>query len=84
LITEYLWPCKRKTTPEADIEKILEFLTDNIFVAFANQVVQQAISMDVTCAPLLADLFLYRYEAGYILKDLHEKSKHNFPLPYAV
>jgi hypothetical protein len=29
-------------------------------------------------------LFLYRYEAGYILKDLHEKSKHNFPLPYAV
>ena len=47
---------------------MLEFLVDNIFVVFAGKVFQQIIGipMDTNCAPLLADLFLYSYEAEFI------------------
>jgi hypothetical protein len=31
--------------------------------------------MGTNCAPLLADLFLYSYEAEFIHKLLHEKNK---------
>ena len=53
---------------EEDIIKMLEFLVDNIFVVFARKVFQQIIGipMGTDCAPLLADLFLYSYEAGFI------------------
>jgi hypothetical protein len=37
--------------------------------------------MGTNCAPLLADLFLYSYEAEFILKLLHEKNK---PLAVAL
>ena len=55
---------KSKYTEE-DIIKVLEFLVDNIFVVFAGKVFQQIIGipMGTNCAPLLADLFLYSYEA---------------------
>ena len=47
---------------------MLEFLVDNIFVVFAGKVFQQIIGipMGTNCAPLLADLFLYSYEAEFI------------------
>ena len=47
---------------------MLEFLVDNIFVAFAGKVFQQivGIPMGTNCAPLLADIFLYSYEAEFI------------------
>ena len=47
---------------------MLEFLVDNIFVVFAGKVFQQiiGISMGTNCAPLLADIFLYSYEAEFI------------------
>ena len=50
---------------EDDIIKMLEFLVDNIFVVFAGKVSQQivGIPMGTNCAPLLADIFLYSYEA---------------------
>ena len=32
--------------------------------------------MGTNCAPLLADLFLYSYEAEFIQKLLHEKKKY--------
>ena len=58
---------KSKYTEE-DIIKMLEFLVDNIFVVFARKVFQQIIGipMGTNCAPLLADLFLYSYEAEFI------------------
>jgi hypothetical protein len=48
---------------EADSKSMLEFLVDNIYVVFGDQVFQQSvgISIDTNCAPLLADLFLYFY-----------------------
>jgi hypothetical protein len=43
---------------EAEIQDILEFLIDNIFVVVGDQVFQQSvgISMGTNCVPLLADL----------------------------
>ena len=48
---------------------MLEFLVDNIFVVFAEKVFQQivGIPMGTNCAPLLANIFLYSYEAELIV-----------------
>jgi hypothetical protein len=53
---------------ETDIINMLEFLIDNTFVMFGGRVFQQTvgISMAPNCAPLLAELFLYSYEADFI------------------
>ena len=53
---------------EDDIIRMLEFLVDNIFVVFVGKVFQQivGIPMGTKCAPLLADIFLYSYEAEFI------------------
>ena len=47
---------------------MLDFLVDNIFVVFAGKIFQQivGIPMGTNCAPLLADIFLYSYEAEFI------------------
>ena len=47
---------------------MLEFLVDNIFMVFGGMVFQQifGIPMGTNCAPLLADIFLYSYEAEFI------------------
>jgi hypothetical protein len=54
---------------------MLEFLIDNIFVFGGAKVFQQSvgITMGRNCAPLLAYLFLYLYEAEFNQKLLHEK-----------
>ena len=46
---------------EADIKGMLDFLVDNIYVVFGDQVFQQTVGipMGTNCAPLLADLFLF-------------------------
>ena len=58
---------KNKYT-EDDIVNMLEFLVDNIFVVFGGKVFQQivGIPMGTNCAPVLADIFLYSYEAEFI------------------
>ena len=62
---------KSKYTEE-DIIRVLEFLVDNIFVVFAGKVFQQIIGipMGTNCTPLLADIFLYSYDAEFILSWL--------------
>ena len=58
---------KNKYT-EGDIINMLEFLVDNMFEVFWGKVFQQivGIPMGTNCAPLLADIFLYSYEAEFI------------------
>ena len=58
---------KSKYTEE-DIIKLLEYLVDTIFVVFVGKVFQQIIGihMGTNCPPLLADIFLYSYEAEFI------------------
>ena len=56
---------------------MLDFLIDNIFVTFGGRVFQQTIgiAMGTNCAPLLADLFLYYYEADFIRELIRKKDK---------
>ena len=56
---------------------MLYFLIDNFFVTFGGRVFQQTIGITIgtNCAPLLVDLFLYSYEAGFIQRLLKEKEK---------
>ena len=63
---------------EDDIIKMLEFLVDNIFVVFAGKVFQQTVGilMGTNCAPLLADIFLYSYEADFLQSLLSTGKKH--------
>ena len=58
---------KHKYTDE-EIIKMLNFLIDNIFVKFGGMTFKQVIGipMGTNCAPLLADLFLYSYEAEFL------------------
>ena len=62
---------------EDDIIQKLNFLIDNIFVVFVGRVFQQTIGipMGTNCAPLLADLFLYSYEAEFVQRLLANKQK---------
>jgi hypothetical protein len=61
-----------KTFSESDIFNMLEFLIDNIFAMFGGRVFQQTVGIPIgtNCAPLLADLFLYSYEADFIQEFL--------------
>ena len=53
---------------DADVINMLEYLIDIIFVEFGERIFQQTIGipMGTNCAPLLADLFLYSYEAQFV------------------
>ena len=68
---------KNKYT-EDDIVRILEFLIDNIFVECGGVIFQQVIGipMGTNCAPLLADLFLYSYEAEFIQTLIKSGKRH--------
>jgi hypothetical protein len=49
-----------------------EFLIDNIFIMSGGRVIQQTVGipMGTNCASLLADFFLYSYEADFIQETL--------------
>ena len=57
---------------------MLEYLIDNIFVEFGGRIFQQTIGipMGTNCAPLLADLFLYSYDAEFVQSLLQAGKKH--------
>ena len=68
---------------------MLEFLIDSIFVSFGRTLFQQVvgIAMGTTCAPLLADLFVYSYESEFLQKlakdkKIHEARAFNFTYRY--
>jgi hypothetical protein len=54
------------------------FLIDNIHIVVGWLVFQQSVGIPLgtNCAPLLADLFLYSYEAEFIQKLVNEKKKN--------
>ena len=68
---------------------MLKILIDNLFVIFGGRVLQQTVGipMGTNCVPLLADLFLYLYEADFIQGLLKKNEKKlarsfNFTLRY--
>ena len=64
---------------ETDIITMLKFVIDNIYAMFGGRVFQQTvdISMGTNCAPLLANLFLYSYEADF-MQGLLKKNVKRF------
>ena len=60
-----------------NLQELLVFLIDNIFVMFGGRVFQQTVGipMGTNCAPLLADFFLYSYEAHFIQGLLKKNEK---------
>ena len=72
-----------KKLSETDIINMLECLIDNIFVIFGGRVFQQTVGihMGTNCAPLLADLFLYSYEADFI-QGLLKKNERELARPF--
>ena len=64
-----------KMFSETDIINMLEFLIYNIFVIFGGCVFQHIVAMGTNCAPLIADFFLYLYEAGFIQGLLKKNEK---------
>jgi hypothetical protein len=57
------------------IIRMLEFIIDNIYVVVGGQVFQRSVGipMGTNYVPLLAEMFLYSYEAEFIQKLLHKK-----------
>ena len=68
---------KNKYT-ENDNIRMLDFLIDNIFVECGGVIFQQIIGIPLVtnCAPLLADLFLYSYEAEFIQTLIKSGKRH--------
>ena len=66
-----------KKFTETYIFNMLEFLIDNILAMFGGRVFQQTIgiAMGTNCAPLLANLFFYSYEADFIQGLLKKNEK---------
>ena len=66
-----------KMFSETDIINMLEFLIDNIFVIFGGRFLQQTVGIPqcTNCAPLLAELFLYSYDAYFIQGLLRKNEK---------
>jgi hypothetical protein len=56
---------------------MLGFHVDSTYVVFGYQVFQQSVGipMDTNSAPLLADLFLYSFEAEFVQKLSRDKNK---------
>ena len=70
-----------------NISKMIEFLIDNIFVQFGGRLFHQVIGipMGTSCAPLLADLFLYSYESEFLdnmIRSGHRRLARLFNLCY--
>ena len=66
---------------------MIEFLVDNIYVRFCEQLFRQmvGIPLGTNCAPLLADLFLYSYENEFLdklIKEGKRKLARKFNLSY--
>ena len=57
--------------------RMIEFLVDNIFVEFGGKIFQQTVGipMGTNCAPLLADLFLFSYEADFVEELIRTDNK---------
>ena len=57
-----LWSCQKMCNA-------LHYLLDNIFIRFGSNLYRQivGIPMGTDCAPLVADLFLFRYERDLML-----------------
>ena len=68
-----------------DLENMLKFLMNNIYVKFRGVIYKQVIGipMGCDCAPQIADLFLYWYEHDYISSGVQNKKPVVHALKFA-
>ena len=54
---------------------VLTFLLDNIFIQFGSKLYRQVVGipMGTSCAPLVADLFLFCYERDFMMSPSDDK-----------
>jgi hypothetical protein len=76
-----------KKISESDVINMLKFLIDSTFVMFGRRICQQTVGIHIVtnCGPLLANLFLYSYEADFIqgfLKRSEKKLVGSFKFPF--
>ena len=66
-----------KKFTDIDTINVLESLIDNIFAMIGGRVFQQTVGipMSTNCAPLIANLFLYAYEADFIQRLFKKNEK---------
>ena len=64
----HAWSCQ-------NVCEVLTFLLDNIFIRFGTQRYRQVVGipMGTNCAPLVADLFLFCYERGFMMSLSDDK-----------
>ena len=64
----HAWSCQ-------NVCDALTFLLDNIFIRFGTKLYRQVVGipMGTICAPLVADLFLFCYERGFIMSLSDDK-----------
>ena len=77
----------RQKYTEVEVINMVNFLVHNIFAEFGGYIYQQivGIPMGTNCAPLLADLFLYSYEADFVQhlqKSKSRKQRKSFNLTF--
>ena len=70
-----------------NLYKMIEFLIDNILMQFGGCLFRQVIGipMEMNCAPLLADIFLYSYENEFLdnmIRSGHRRLARSFNLCY--
>ena len=72
----------------SDLISCIDYLIDNIYVTFGDTIHQQVIGipMGISCAPLLANLFLMSYEYKFMEKleknNIHKARKFNYTFRY--
>ena len=64
----HAWSCQ-------NVFEALTFLLDNIFIRFGTQLYRQVVGipMGTNCSPLVADLFLFCYERGFMMSLLDDE-----------
>ena len=71
-----------------DLKEYVVYLIDNIYILFGDTLHQQVIGipMGISCAPLLANLFLLTYEYNFLEKltktNIHQARNFNFVFRY--
>jgi hypothetical protein len=62
------------TGSSSGLVQVLSYLVGIIFEVFGDQIFQESVGIPLgtNCAPLLADLFLYSYEAEFVQKLLRD------------
>ena len=79
---------RHKCVSAIDLKSYIDYMVDHIYVTLGSTLHRQVvgISMGISCAPLLANLFLMNYEYKFMVKlekeDIHKARCFNYTSRY--